>query len=136
MPTDFEDLDELDPDPYWASFRDGGYTLELTKEDDEEPEEVADRDGPLVGVVTNFRENVGNDNDSTIMTLRTETDPRPIMFFVPSNAENKIQNAGGVSVGDEFGILKTGNEIDVGQPSPMQEYEVRASRTHGVGDGE
>jgi hypothetical protein len=113
-------MDKASRDPLWAVFKDGGYILET-----EEEGQVADVDEPLIGVLTDVQEDVG-ENESRLYTVRLEDEDRPVKFWGKSHIDRQVDDAG-IGAGDEIGVLKTGEEIDTGQESPMQEYEVRTA---------
>lgn len=118
MPTNWDDMEKAEVEPYWARFTEDGYVLE------HEDEQVAERDGPLVGVVTDITEDAGQNNDSRVYTVRTEVDPRPVMFWGKAHVDNQVDTVG-IGVGDEMGIKKTGETRDVGEDNEMDLFEVR-----------
>lgn len=124
MPTDFDDMEKAEVTPYWVNLReDGGYDLVLEKDD--EMETVSERDEPLVGVVTEVKENVGQ-NNSRLYVLKTPTDPRPLNLWGAGhlNAQFDSRNLG---VGDEIGVRLTGDTFDT-ERGEATEYDLRFSK--------
>lgn len=121
MPTDPEDMDSVEiPEPLFASFHEGGgYTLS-----NDEVGITDEHDGYLSGVVQEIRNNAGQDGDSRLYTLRLEGVDRRVMFYGRADIDDKVDHAA-IGAGDEVAILRTGEEVDVGQESPKHEFDVR-----------
>lgn len=121
MSTSFEDMEKAAPEPLWVVFDEDGYVLE-----NDEEGLVEERDGPLVGQLTRVQEDVG-ENGSRLYTVRLEDVDRPVKFWGKAHVDSQVDDAG-IEPGDDIGILRTGNEVDTGQESPMQEFDVRFAK--------
>lgn len=115
-------MQEAEIDPLWATFVDNGFILE-EQDDNEERVTVSETDGPLTGVILNIQDDMG-ENDSRIYTVRMDGYERPVKFWGKTHIDRQVDSVG-LELGREIGILKTGNGIDVGQPEPMKEFDVR-----------
>lgn len=117
MPADFEDMDDAGRDPLWATFQDGGYLLE---DDDVEIDVI---EGPLVGALTEIKENAGVDENSRVYTIQTTEFDRPIMFWGSGHIDTQLDSVG-VGVGHEIGVLFTGETRDT-RNGEMRLFDVR-----------
>lgn len=116
MPTSFDDMEPAEVEPYWCNFTDDGYTLE------HDDEQVAERDGAIIGMLMDIDENVGP-NNSRLYTLRTEEDPRPIKIWGGTHIDNQVDDIPHQPP-YELGIRSTGETRET-ERGPMDLYDVR-----------
>jgi len=119
MPTDFDDMEEANPDVLWANFTEDGVRLESE-------EEVVDTiEGPLVGVLKKIDDNAGEHNSKMYQVVHPDYDS-PIAFWGKESINIQVERAN-LSVGDEIGIQFTGDwgETDNGK---FKIFEVRYAK--------
>lgn len=124
-PTPVGEMESANVPPFWAEFTEDGFTLleDVGEGDQSEMEEVGHKEGYLQGVLVDVRYNVG-ENDSRVYQVKTLDLDRPVLFYGKTHINRQFDNSP-VEVGYEIAVKQTGGEIDVGQPNPMIEYDLR-----------